>query len=74
LDLYTCLIRAWEAFQHKDTWRQLQQRGMRQDFSWKKSALAYHNLYRSIFDLPPQEPSEIFGASEDSHPEFVNAP
>jgi starch synthase len=74
LDLYTCLIRAWEAFQHKDTWQKLQQRCMRQDFSWKKSAIEYHNLYRSIYNLPPQQASEIFGSSEDTHPEFVNAP
>ncbi len=48
LDLYTCLIRAWEGFRYKDSWRKLQQRGMAGDFSWDTSAKQYLELYRSI--------------------------
>ncbi|NET35558.1 MAG: glycogen synthase GlgA [Cyanothece sp. SIO1E1] len=52
LDLYTCLVRAWEGFRYKDKWKALQQRGMATDFSWNKSAQAYVKLYRSILGLP----------------------
>ncbi len=52
LDLFTCLVRAWEGFQYRDAWRGLQQRGMRKDFSWDKSALAYHKLYNEVMGLP----------------------
>lgn len=48
LDLFTCLIRAWEGFRYKPQWQALQQRGMRQDFSWYQSAKQYINLYRSM--------------------------
>jgi starch synthase len=48
LDLFTCLIRAWEGFHYKDRWAKLQQRGMMQDFSWDRSAIQYDRLYREI--------------------------
>jgi starch synthase len=48
LDLYTCLVRAWEGFHYKDYWAKLQQRGMEQDFSWTRSAEQYDRLYREI--------------------------
>lgn len=48
LDLYTCLVRAWESFRYKNDWRKLQQRGMQQDFSWSKSALEYLKIYKQI--------------------------
>ncbi len=48
LDLYTCMVRAWEGFHYKDKWRELQQRGMSQDFSWLKSALEYIKMYKEI--------------------------
>ena len=53
LDLFTCLVRASEGFQYRDAWRSLQQRGMAQDFSWAKSALAYNQMYNEILELPP---------------------
>jgi starch synthase len=46
LDLFTCMVRAWEGFQYKDKWQELQQRGMMQDFSWVKSALEYIKMYK----------------------------
>lgn len=51
LDLYTCLVRAWEGYRYKDAWRSLQQRAMNQDFSWDKSAVEYIKLYSSILGI-----------------------
>ena len=60
LDLFTCLIRAWEGFQYKDKWAQLQQRAMQQDFSWDRSAEQYNRLYHEVlgWELPAQTSPE----------------
>ncbi len=55
LDLFTCLVRAWEGFQYRDAWQALQQRGMAQDFSWDKSALAYNTLYNEVLGFPAEQ-------------------
>jgi starch synthase len=55
LDLFTCLVRAWEGFQYRDAWQALQQRGMAQDFSWDKSALAYNALYNEVLGFPSEQ-------------------
>ncbi|MGF1675191.1 MAG: glycosyltransferase, partial [Rivularia sp. (in: cyanobacteria)] len=55
LDLYTCMVRAWEGFRFKPQWQELQQRGMSQNFSWKLSAKKYVSLYNSILGLPEEE-------------------
>ncbi|MDJ0617103.1 MAG: glycogen synthase GlgA [Calothrix sp. MO_192.B10] len=55
LDLFTCMIRAWEGFRYKDKWQSLQQRGMKEDFSWYKSAKEYVRMYRSVLGLPEEE-------------------
>jgi starch synthase len=52
LDLYTCLVRAWEGFQYKDSWKALQQRGMATELTWEQSALEYEKLYRRAKGLP----------------------
>lgn len=54
LDLLTCMVRATEAYRFKPQWRLLQQRGMMQDFSWRKSALAYAKLYCQLLGLPEE--------------------
>jgi starch synthase len=51
LDLYTCMVRAWESFNYKPQWAALQQRGMETDFSWSKSAIEYESLYKSILNF-----------------------
>ncbi|MEQ8539036.1 MAG: glycogen synthase GlgA [Coleofasciculus sp. D1-CHI-01] len=55
LDFYTCMVRAWEGFRFKEQWTTLQQRGMRKNFSWDKSAKQYIRTYREVLGLPPEE-------------------
>ncbi|WP_414619095.1 glycogen synthase GlgA [Calothrix sp. CCY 0018] len=55
LDLYTCMVRAWEGFRFKPQWGELQQRGMSQNFSWNLSAKKYVSLYREMLGLPEEE-------------------
>lgn len=61
LDLYTAIIRAWEAYQHPTTWRQLQLRGMAVDHSWDRSAKTYQALYQTIIQqtLPFKEVNSL---------------
>lgn len=70
LDLYTCMVRAWEGFHYKDAWAALQKRGMAQDFSWEKSAKEYIKLYHSILGLPedyqPQTESPEVPVSQEA--------
>jgi starch synthase len=54
LDLYTCMVRAWEGFHYKPQWQAMQKRGMNQEFSWDKSAIEYDKLYREMKGLPAQ--------------------
>ncbi|MBC6472141.1 MAG: glycogen synthase GlgA [Hormoscilla sp. GM102CHS1] len=63
LDLFTCMVRASEAFRFKAEWQKLQQRGMRQNFSWDLSAKEYIKMYREIIGLPPEE--------EETQPELA---
>jgi starch synthase len=57
LDLYTCMIRAWEGFHYKKEWQALQQRGMQMDFSWDRSAQEYVKMYREVLGLPDTVPA-----------------
>jgi starch synthase len=54
LDLYTCMVRAWEGYRYKEKWQELQQRGMRADFSWLKSALEYIKMYKQAIGESPE--------------------
>jgi starch synthase len=58
LDLYTCMVRAWEGFRYKEKWQELQQRGMKEDFSWLKSALEYIKMYKQAIGEMPELTSE----------------
>ncbi|MDJ0690034.1 MAG: glycogen synthase GlgA [Xenococcaceae cyanobacterium MO_188.B32] len=58
LDLYTCMVRAWEGFQYKEKWQELQQRAMSQDFSWVKSALEYIKMYKEVIGQSPELSAE----------------
>jgi starch synthase len=62
--LYAAVVRAVENFKYKDTWRQLQVRGMSADFSWNASAAKYVDLYHRA----------LAARAEDSRPEDGNKP
>lgn len=47
-DLAACMRRALSLYRQPILWRRIQAAAMRQDFSWKRSAEAYANLYRSL--------------------------
>ncbi len=44
--LYKSVERAINTFAHKDIWRKIQLNGMKLDFSWKRSAEKYVELYK----------------------------
>ncbi len=59
LDLYTAIIRTWEAYQYTEAWRALQQRGMALDYSWERSAQTYIELYDAIIGELQSEPLTV---------------
>lgn len=48
-ELAETLIRAIKTYQQPKEWQSMQINAMKQDFSWKRSALKYFNLYKEIF-------------------------
>ena len=48
LDFFTAMVRTWEGFRYKDDWKKLQQRAMKKDFSWYRSAVEYIKIYKEI--------------------------
>jgi starch synthase len=59
--LFATIVRALEAFRHPNTWRQLQLRGMRADFSWERSAQKYVDLYhRALASRIPRPGLETY--------------
>ena len=46
--LLEAVDRALAGYAQRTTWQQLQTRGMQQDFSWHRAAVAYTDLYREI--------------------------
>jgi starch synthase len=47
-DFVDAIKRALELYKDNEAWQTLQENGMRQDFSWTKSALKYFELYRRL--------------------------
>jgi starch synthase len=47
-DLAACIRRALSLYRQPILWRRIQASAMRQDFSWKRSAQAYADLYGSL--------------------------
>ena len=46
--LTECIRRAGDVFLRPVAWKKLVQAGMRQDFSWDKSAREYEDLYETL--------------------------
>lgn len=46
------LKRSFQTFRNLDKWRGLQRHGMKQDFSWRRSARVYEEMYRRALHNP----------------------
>ncbi|HEX2036928.1 MAG TPA: glycogen synthase [Chloroflexota bacterium] len=46
MDLFAAVIRATETYKYPEVWRRLQRAGMQSDFSWRRSAGQYMEVYR----------------------------
>jgi starch synthase len=51
--LQQTLLRALEAWRDKPSWRTLQKRAMRRDFSWRTAAKRYTEQYENLLQSPP---------------------
>ena len=49
--LWDCLERALRVYADPQKWRQMQRRGMRSDFSWKRPAARYAALYEQALAI-----------------------
>jgi starch synthase len=54
VELSECVDRALALYRQPILWRRLQAAAMRQDFSWRRSAKAYAELYRSLAHAPAE--------------------
>jgi len=51
-ELLAAVRRAHALYRQPIAWRRMQKCAMRQDFSWRRSAAAYADLYRSLAHVP----------------------
>ena len=49
-EMIVALRRATDVYENKDVWEELIKNGMKQDFSWNRSAGEYSRIYRVILD------------------------
>ena len=52
-------VRAWEAYRHPDSWKELQRRAMGQHYGWDRSAGHYDRVYREVAGEPVAEAATI---------------
>ncbi len=55
----TAIVRAVENWKYATTWRRLQERGMRTDVSWTRSALQYVDVYRQALRTSGDMPAPL---------------
>lgn len=58
LALMIAIVRAYQAFQEKTSWRRLQIRAMKKDFSWQNSARQYVKLFQKAIRLRGNKPRQ----------------
>ena len=55
----TAVDGALDAYGDRDSWRRLQQRAMRQEFSWASTAAAYRDVYSEAIALSEKRSAEV---------------
>lgn len=53
--LFEAIRQAIEVYNKPSKWKTLMQNGMKEDFSWDRSARSYMEIYRSVIQMKPNE-------------------